>query len=327
MGKIEIKKGHVLMQYGSHFNISAYLQDQMCFMGQQQVFDEASESFLRLLGIEVSDKQIERICHYYGEKLEEKQQIAIANGENEGKKNDRQKYYVMLDGGMVLTREEKWKEMKLARIFDVRDKAPISKGRNYIGKSTYVAHLGGHKDFLQKTEYHLDTKGELIFIADGAKWIWKWVEAMYPESMQILDFYHATQHLFQWAEIAIKNPKQRQRWVDTQIFLLLNDKVKDVIEKIKKMKTSSEIEKREKHSLVEYYTTNQNRMLYKTARQKGLLIGSGPIEAAHRHVIQQRMKLSGQRWTMKGAQQIANLRVSFRSRTWKEVVELTKKAA
>jgi hypothetical protein len=327
MGELEIKKGHVLMQQGSDFNISAYLQEQMCFMGQQQVFDEAEKSFLRLLGICVSDKQIERVCHYYGEKLEEKQQMAIASGENSSTKNDRQSYYVMLDGGMVLTREEKWKEMKLARIFDVRDKLPISKDRNYIGESTYVAHLGGHKDFLQKTEYHLDTKGELIFIADGSKWIWKWVEAMYPESIQILDFYHATQHLFQWAEIAIKNPKKRERWVDSQIFLLLNDKIKEVIDKIKKMKTSSEIEKREKQSLVEYYTVNQNRMLYKTAKQKGLLIGSGPIEAAHRHVIQQRMKLSGQRWTIKGAQQIANLRVSFKSNTWKEVVELTKKAA
>ena len=79
--------------------------------------------------------------------------------------------------------------------------------------------------------------------------------------------------------------------------------------------------------MVEYYTVNQNRMHYGTFKQKGLLIGSGPIEAAHRHVIQQRMKLSGQRWTIKGAQQIANLRVSIKSNQWKDVVELTKKAA
>lgn len=326
MGEIEVKKKHILMQHGGDFNISAYLQQQMC-LGQQQVFDEASESFSRLLGISVSDKQIERVCHYYGEQLEEKQHAAIARGENEGKKNDRQSYYAMVDGGMLLTREEKWKEMKLARIFDVRKKTPVSKNRNYIGETTYVAHLGGHSEFLQKTEYHLDTKGELIFIADGAKWIWKWVEAMYPESTQILDYYHASQHLFQWAEIGIKNPKTRQRWMDTQIFLLLNDRVKDVIDKIKRMKTSSEIEKKEKQALVEYYTVNQHRMRYKTFRQNGLLIGSGPIEAAHRHVIQQRMKLSGQRWTIKGAQQIANLRVSFKSNTWKEIIELTKKAA
>ena len=77
------------MEHGSDFSISSYLQDQMCFMGQQQVFDEASESFLRLLGIEVSDKQIERVCHHYGEKLEEKQRNDISTGANEGKPNDR----------------------------------------------------------------------------------------------------------------------------------------------------------------------------------------------------------------------------------------------
>src|SRR5467141_2334694 len=105
MGEIEVKKKHVLMQHGGDFNISAYLQQHICFMRQQQVFDEASESFSRLLGICVSDKQIERVCHYYGEQLEKRQQDAMASGENEGKRNDRQSYYVMLDGGMLLTRE------------------------------------------------------------------------------------------------------------------------------------------------------------------------------------------------------------------------------
>ena len=68
-------------------------------------------------------------------------------------------------------------------------------------------------------------------------------------------------------------------------------------------------------------------MKYKTYRKDGLLIGSGAMEAAHRHVIQHRMKLSGQRWTMKGAQKMANLRVAFKSNQWDHVVELTKMAA
>ena len=300
---------------------------QMCYMGQQQVFDEASESFSRLLGIGVSDKQIERVCHYYGEKLEEKQQQAISSGENAAKPNDRQSYYAMLDGGMILTREEKWKEMKLARIFDKRQRTFITKERGYIGSSTYVAHLGGHRDFLQKVEYHLDTKGELIFIADGAPWIWKWVEAMYPESTQILDFYHAKQHLCQWAEIAITNPRKRYKWIDAQTLWMLNNGVDTVIKKIRKMSAYNSKTTQCKKALIEYYTTHRNRMQYKTYREKGMLIGSGPIEAAHRHVIQQRMKLSGQRWTIKGAQQVANLRVSFKSNQWNEVIELTKIAA
>lgn len=68
-------------------------------------------------------------------------------------------------------------------------------------------------------------------------------------------------------------------------------------------------------------------MQYKTYRQNGLLVGSGPIESAHRNVIQQRLKLSGQRWSIKGAQQIDNLRVMKKSNNWECVLRLIKKAA
>lgn len=327
MGCIEANKKHLILDASANYNISALLQEQMCYLGQQLVFEHASETLRRMWKIKVNAKQIERVCHHYGEQIEEKQWRAIASGEHLTQKNDRQSYYAMLDGGMVLTREEKWKEMKLARIFDKRHLTSTSKERGYIGTSTYAAHLGGCKDFLQKVEYHLDTKGEIIFIADGAPWIWKWVEAMYPESIQILDFYHAKQHLCQWAELAIKNPHERIRWIDTQTIWILNNRVDEVIKRIKKMPAYNPKTKQCKKALIEYYTTHQDRMQYKKYREQGLLIGSGPIEAAHRHVIQQRMKLSGQRWTINGAQQIANLRATNKSNKWNEVVTLIKNAA
>lgn len=327
VGRIECPKKHVLVDVGSPYHISALLREQICYLGQQLVFEEAETTFYKMCGIEIGAKQIERVCHYYGEKLEEKQQHDIRIGANEGKQNDRQSYYAMLDGGMILTREEKWKEVKLARIFDKRHHTIVSKERGYIGSSTYVAHLGKHWDFLEKVEYHLDTKGDLIFIADGAPWIWKWAEAKYPESQQILDFYHAKQHLCGWAEIAIKNHKRRQKWIDNQTLWLLNNGVEVVIKKISRMPASTAQAKQCKNALIEYYTMHKNRMRYKTYRENGLLIGSGPIEAAHRHVIHQRLKLSGQRWTIKGAQQIANLRVANKSNQWNQIVELTKKAA
>ena len=63
-------------------------------------------------------------------------------------------------------------------------------------------------------------------------------------------------------------------------------------------------------------------MRYKDYLGKGWLIGSGPMESAHRTVIQQRMKLSGQRWTLRGAQQMANLRVAQKSGNWRAVKNL-----
>jgi hypothetical protein len=68
-------------------------------------------------------------------------------------------------------------------------------------------------------------------------------------------------------------------------------------------------------------------MDYKTYRQKEWLIGSGPIESAHRTVIQQRMKLSGQLWTIEKAQNVLNLRTCWLSGQWDSLVNHFKNAA
>lgn len=68
-------------------------------------------------------------------------------------------------------------------------------------------------------------------------------------------------------------------------------------------------------------------MYYQTYLQKGYYIGSGAIEAAHRHVIQKRLKLSGQRWTAQGLQQVANLRVAYLSNQWESVQIAIRNAA
>ena len=67
-------------------------------------------------------------------------------------------------------------------MFNDHDNITISKNRNEITSSRYVAHLGNHKEFLEKVECHVDKKLNKVFIADGAKWIWNWVSDSYPEA-------------------------------------------------------------------------------------------------------------------------------------------------
>jgi hypothetical protein len=327
VGRLEVPHAHVLHYSHGEFNISAFLQNHLCFLGQELVFTDAAETLQRLLGIQANAKQIERLCHHYGELLEQKLLEDILKGGPAPVTTDGKRYYAMPDGGMVLTREEKWKEMKLVRIFSEEQRVPVSKERGYIGQSTYVAHLGKHKDFLRKTEYHLDSKSEIVFVADGAPWIWKWVEATYPDSTQILDFYHAKEHLCQWAEIAFAKAEEKIKWIDCQSLLLLNDKVDEVIKNISKRPAFSSLAKEKKKALMNYYGTHKERMKYRTFKSLGLMIGSGPIEAAHKNVIQQRMKLAGQRWTLKGAQQIANLRTTNKSNQWNKIINFTSMAA
>ena len=80
-------------------------------------------------------------------------------------------------------------------------------------------------------------------------------------------------------------------------------------------------------ALISYYTNNKTRMLYGTYKDKGYLVGSGAIEPAHGNVVQQRLKLSGQRWSNDGAQEIVNLRTYQKSNRWNEVVDIIKQAA
>ena len=90
-------------------------------------------------------------------------------------------------------------------------------------------------------------------------------------------------------------------------------KIEMVIDGLKKLPDKNKKISELKISLINYYQTNLKRMKYKTFIDKNLRIGSGAIEAAHRDILQQRLKLSGQRWTKKGIQKIANLRILYKS--------------
>lgn len=299
-------------------------------MGQQKVFVEAEETLEMLKGLKINAKQIERVCHHYGDLIEQQDAEMINSQvfrEYEGTQGN-QLHYAMIDGAMYLTKEEQWKEAKLGRIFNTNENVNVSKGRSIISNSTYVSHLGGIKDFFPKLEYHLDGLKSIVIIADGAKWIWNWADDFYPGATQILDFYHAKEHLCEFAVNYFKESTYRSEWIDEQCRTMLEEDTQKVIGALKDlpMSPTKKIEQQKK-KLINYYQKNRKRMRYSAYIEKGLLIGSGAIESAHRNVLQQRMKLSGQHWTKKGFQQISNLRVVYKSNNSNRIRQLVKNAA
>lgn len=323
-------KSHVLCHSPTEISMSSYTQELLCYVGQQLVFEDASKMLEVMKALPVDAKQVERVCHLYGQQLEEQQQLELETEQSKQyPKSEQEKlHYVMVDGGMFLTREQGWKEVKSGRIFAATDTINISKNRGMITDSDYVAHLGSHKEFFSKFEYYLDELPNPVFISDGAKWIWNWVDDLYSEAIQILDYFHATEHLCGFAKDYFFCEKTRKKWTDKQKKLLLNDQVKSVMKNISNMEVSSNDKLFDtKRKLLNYYQRNSSRMMYKTFTDKGLLIGSGAIESAIKSVLQQRMKLSGQRWTQKGFQQVANLRVAYKSNRWEKVSELVQMAA
>ena len=318
------------MLYTCHnprFKLSSYLQEMLCWVGQECVFDKSSEALEKLYHLEITDKQVERVCHYYGGLLEEEMATEIAAGASYSSVSPEGATYVMLDGAQFLFREEGWKEAKLGRIFSSEAHLPENEQRNWIRDSTYVVHRGHCQEFLAKLSYYLDHLGEVIIIADGAPWIWDWAEACYPQHPQILDFYHAVEHLAQFANCYIKDKSERKVFLERLKESLLEDGIGEVIEELHTLEPATKQGIEELRKLLNYYKKHQKRMYYKTFQEKGYFIGSGAIEAAHRHVLQQRLKLSGQRWTKDGFQAIANLRACYKSKQQHKIKEWTKKKA
>jgi len=321
-----IKKGHSMSQTPMGFKISPVLQENICRLGSKLTFEEASEELTGLLRLEINAKKVERICHCYGEAIDQVDwQEAYSSGVQlkfPGKSSD--PVYCMADGSMLLTREEKWKEIKLGRIFSESSHADeISKGRGAITQSVYSAHFGNSHDFWERFSKEIPINRKLVFVCDGAKWLWNNINSHYPESIQILDFFHCKKHVYDFAkEYYRRNEKKKKEFVDSIMNDLLNKRVSQAINKIRELPVKLKQIQEHKDNLVNYLTNNEKRIDYGSFLEKGLLIGSGPIESAHRDVIQKRLKLSGQRWTIQGAQQIANLRVCEKSNKWNNVVAL-----
>jgi hypothetical protein len=260
-------------------------------------------------------KQIERLCHHYGEQLNTINWREAYSDALQLRIPFNQQFYVLMDGSMLLTRdkEQAWKEVKLCRMFyDTERIESVSKERNMITTSRYVAHLGGHEEFLDKVLDVMPPGYRPVFIADGAKWIWNWIDDYYPESTQILDFYHCKEHIYSFAkEYFTEN--EALKWVEGSIEKLKTDRVDIFLKELEELPVKNKGIEKSRNKLLTYLTNNRKRIDYGKFIRDGLLIGSGAIESANRNVIQRRMKLSGQRWTMQGAKQMLNLRTSYKS--------------
>ena len=186
--------------------------------------------------------------------------------------------------------------------------------------------MGHYEAFLSKWQSELAAieKQRLVFIADGASWFWDWASAVYPEALQILDYYHCKSYLWTFAKVYFKDKDEQAGWVDRQQDRLFADQVAQVIETIEQLPHRGVEDRTARDIILSYYRNNRGRMAYGSYRRRGLLIGSGPIEAAHRNVIQQRLKLAGQRWTQAGVQQVATLRVLRKSGRWERVTALSR---
>jgi hypothetical protein len=216
------------------------------------------------------------------------------------------------EGEIVPTRQHSTRQRDKAQQEDVVLRA---KNKQYFCDIDKAEPFG---KLLWATGYALgaDRARILVFICDGAVWIWNLIVHYFPNAIQIVDWYHAADRLKRIAEEAFANPSERRAWLENVTEDLWQGRVELVIEACQLLAKKSNLAKQ---SLL-YYGNNMERMRYAQFRAAGYLIGSGVIESGCKQIVTQRLKLPGAQWNLDGAILTAKARTAWMSGNWQKLV-------
>ena len=224
-----------------------------------------------------------------------------------------------------------WKEAGVGTVSiynpgDGAEELPQRMGTKYLarmpesGMSTLFDEVGwAVSDLTQRRGFT-----EMVVVCDGKPALWNKIEAdpRYDGATQVLDFFHAVEHLSRAAE-AIFGKKERaaSRWHAKYRALLLEnlDALDSVLRSLRYYRKSLRCGSERRQAVdrvICYYGRNRDRMRYAEFRARGLPIGSGVVEAACKCIVNARLKRSGMRWTRRGGQHVLNLRVRVQSGEW-----------
>jgi hypothetical protein len=160
---------------------------------------------------------------------------------------------------------------------------------------------------------------QLTVLGDGAVWIWNLATAHFPQATQIVDLYHAREHVHELANLAARLlAGHRDQWLAARLAELDAGDTGALIAAGENLKFTGSLAT-ERDKALHYFDTNAHRMRYAWYRSLGLFVGSGNVEAGCKSVIGQRLKLSGMHWTEPGATGILTLRCQQASNRWEEI--------
>jgi hypothetical protein len=222
-----------------------------------------------------------------------------------------------MDGFYVLL-EDGWREMK-GGVWWQRD------GQGKACQAHYYADTAPADTFAKLVwvtgfEHQAHPASELIFVADGAEWVWNIVQPPYPQALQVVDWFHACQYLSPLAAVAFKDPQQRHTWLESVKTLLWEGELDAVIAACAQLVNPALSREDDlAQQAVSYYTHNRQRMDYPALRAQGYLIGSGVMERACKQIGLERLKIAGARWSEAGARKVAKARAAFLSRRWRHL--------
>ncbi len=302
-------------------------------VGQEAPFAHGREQMKALAGLEVTTKSVERTSEAIGADIAQREQaeiqkalqleLPVVAGE------PIPVLYVQMDGtGVPVVKKETvgrqgktkgqpahTREVKLGCVFTQttwdKEGYPIRDPDS----TTYTGAIQSAEEFGRRIYAEACGRGwsralKKVVIGDGAEWIWNLVALHFPDAIQIVDLYHARQHLWQVARKLYPNDEGQQKaWMKIhQKRLLDRGKIERLVSALRSIE-SDNLEITEKiRTEADYFERNAERMRYPKFRVQHLFVGSGVIEAGCKTVVAFRLKRSGMFWTVRGANAILALR-------------------
>ena len=186
-----------------------------------------------------------------------------------------------------------------------------------FASTTYVGAIEtagefGRRIYLEAWKRGWNRAGKKVFMGDGSEWIWNIAGDHFPGAIQIVDLFHARQHLWDLTRKLYPNQEAEQRrWMMVHQDMLDEGKIEDLVAALRLIDSSS-VELADKIRIESaYFEKNAERMRYPKFRSQHLFVGTGVIEAGCKTLIGSRCKQSGMFWTVRGANAILALRCCY----------------
>jgi hypothetical protein len=311
-------------------DLSPGVRRMLAVVGQAAPFDQGREQMKLLAGLEVTTKAVERTAEAIGEDIggregEQIQQavqldLPVVVGE------PIPILYVQMDGtGVPVTKAERGegklegepartREVKLGCVFTQTTYDQQGYALRDPDSTTYTGAIETAEEFGQRLYAEACHRGwsrakKKVIMGDGAEWIWNLADLHFPGALQIVDLFHARQHLWDLARRLYPSDDARQKqWIMRHQSKLDEGKIEKLVGYLCSLEASSPELAETIRKAADYFEKNAERMRYPEFRRQHLFVGSGVIEAGCKTVIATRLKQSGMFWTVRGANAIIALR-------------------
>ena len=288
--------------------------------GTQPSYEQAEETLARIGHVAMSDSSIWRRVKVWGEQfaqLEKEQQEAAEAAaqvrERGTPAKSKERLGVGIDGAKIHIRQEGWKELKVGCLFDVEVRPifdPETKEWLEQGHAAHNRYLGGPEVFGERLwaaaqqrgwEQHYDTQA----IGDAAPWIWNLVNLHFYDSLQTIDYYHATEHLHKAADLLYPtDTAAAQRWLNRHETLLFQGHADQIAARLTQASSPA------LQTEADYFDKHKRRMQYLEFREDGYPIGSGMVESEAKQ-FKARFCGPGMRWSRAGAERLIPIRAAI----------------